>query len=233
MAHLFSMVKELVRPFVPVMVKRHHEMKYWETKKKTEGELGNDHYEQFYTSHFGFESSFYKDKVIMDIGCGPRGSLEWAEMASRRIGLDPLADKYLELGADKHQMEYISSPSENIPLPDSACDAVFSFNSFDHVDNLHDTADELKRVTRPGGFFLLLVEVNHPPTVCEPHGLTPRMILDLLEPEFKPEEVKVFASTVEHDIYASIKGGVLVEGSPESTSEIGFLSAKFVRQAIV
>ena len=33
--------------------------------------------------------------MTTDIGCGPRGSLEWATMAAERVGLDPPVNKYL------------------------------------------------------------------------------------------------------------------------------------------
>lgn len=226
---MLNAIKDLIRPIVPVSVKEHYEMKYWVGKKRAEGELSNQHYEQFYTTHFGIKSSDYQDKVLLDIGCGPRGSLEWADMAARRIGLDPLVKRYLKLGASDHKMEYIDSPSEKIPLPDSSCDAVFSFNSIDHVENLDETAGEIKRVTKPGGLFLLLVEVNHPPTVCEPHGLTPKRVVDLFSPEFGVDQLDVFEAVIEHDMYASVLEGLTIE-APETTREIGFLSVKFVLQ---
>jgi len=56
--------------------------------------------------------------VALDIGCGPRGSLEWADMTKERYGLDPLANEYLKLGADKHKMKYVASGAEKIPFED-------------------------------------------------------------------------------------------------------------------
>jgi ubiquinone/menaquinone biosynthesis C-methylase UbiE len=179
------------------------EVAYWNKIKRKEGKLSNQHYKYFYTTHFGLNAAYYHNKTILDIGCGPRGSLEWASMASRRFGLDPLAKEYLKLGADQHQMEYIDSPSENIPLKDAECDAVFSFNSLDHVDDVEQTLKEIKRITRPGGIFLLLVEVNHPPTACEPHQLTPRMLIESLKTEFICESVQAYSPTDPlPDIYA-------------------------------
>lgn len=219
--HLF------VGSLLPVRWKEFNELHYWKKKKRQEGNLANDHYEFFYTAHFGIDASFYEGKVILDIGCGPRGSLEWASMTSRRIGLDPLAREYLQLSANEHQMEYIDSPSENIPLKDEECDAVFSFNSLDHVEDINKTLKEIKRVTKPGGIFLLLVEVNHPPTACEPHEFTPGKLLDLLMPEFECENLQVY-KPVTSGMYQSIRANQKIE-SPKDTSEIGYLSAKFRR----
>lgn len=172
----------VIKRLFPIRWKEWNELKYWERVRNSEGVLSNDHYRHFYTAHFGLDASHYDGKVILDIGCGPRGSLEWADAARRRIGLDPLAREYLELGARHHKMEYMDAPSEEIPLKDGECDAVFSFNSLDHVGHVGRTIREIKRVTRPGGIFLLLVEVNHPPTDCEPHELTPGTIINLLAP---------------------------------------------------
>jgi len=207
--------------------KEFHELSYWKRIKKVEGSLSNKHYKRFYTTHFGLEESFYEGKVLLDIGCGPRGSLEWASMASRRIGIDPLANQYLQLGADRHQMEYINSPAEKIPLKDGECDVVFSFNSLDHVENIEQTLEEIKRVTRSGGLFLVLVEVNHPPTDTEPHELTPRKLLDGLGSAFTCEGLQLYKPT-QPGMYGSIADNQVIPNA-ESSSERGFLSGRFLR----
>ena len=220
-------ISVISKKIYPERWKRHDELAYWTYKKKSEGVLSCEHYKYFYTSQFGLDESSYINKVILDIGCGPRGSLEWASMALRRIGLDPLADEYLRLGANLHSMEYITAHSEKIPLRSGECDVVCSFNSLDHVESIGRTIQEIKRVTRAGGYFLLLVEVNHPPTTCEPHQLTPQRIIESLKPEFSLETCQVFKPTV-WGMYQSIAAGEMLP-QPESTKEIGYLSARFVR----
>jgi SAM-dependent methyltransferase len=148
------------------------ELRYWTERQATEGVLENSYYAEFYTRSFDLDPLFYAGKRILDIGCGPRGSLEWADMAAERVGLDPLAEKYLELGADAHQMTYVASGSESIPFPDDHFDVVCSFNSLDHVADLDQTVREITRVICPGGLFLLLTDVNHDPTLCEPISLS-------------------------------------------------------------
>lgn len=114
------------------------EFNYWKNVAEQEqnGSFYNNHYEQFYTELFDLDKTFYNDKIVLDIGCGPRGSLEWADMTKERIGLDPLADKYENLREGNHKMDYVSSCAENIPFNDNYFDVVCSFNSLDHVDNL-------------------------------------------------------------------------------------------------
>lgn len=211
----------------PVRWKEYNALRYWKKRKKAEGGLSNQHYKYFYTTQFVLDESYYKNKILLDIGCGPRGSLEWAYMAHRRIGLDPLANEYLRIGANQHKMEYIASSAENIPLKDAECDAVFSFNSLDHVFDVGETLKEIKRITRPGGLFLLLVEVNHPSTSTEPHTLTPEKIVTSLKPEFACETLQVY-KPVAQGMYASILANEKIP-NPEVTTEIGYMSARFVR----
>ncbi len=150
----------------------------------------NDHFYYFYTEEFGFDLSCFKDKRLLDIGCGPSGSLEWAVTAKERIGIDPLAKEYLWLGAWKHKMKYLAVGSEEIPFNDKHFDFIFSFNALDHVDNLAASCKEISRVLKPGGYFLLITDCNHPPTITEPTFLPPNLAevyfpdLDVIDQEY-------------------------------------------------
>lgn len=149
-------------------IKEISELRYWKYRKKNEKTLSNSHYKYFYTSHFGLDEEFYFNKKILDIGCGPRGSLEWADMTEERVGLDPLANEYLKLGADQQKMKYVSAYSENIPFADGYFDVVCSFNSIDHVEDLKKTCEEIKRVIKKGGLLLILTDIHEKPTINEP-----------------------------------------------------------------
>ena len=150
--------------------KAHHELRFWRERLAAEGgTLGHGHYEHFFTTWFGLDRGFYAGKRVLDVGCGPRGSLEWADMAARRVGLDPLADAYRrELGADRHAMEYLATGAEAIPEPDDSFDVVTSFNSLDHVDDVERACAEILRALAPGGTLLLATDVGHEPTPMEP-----------------------------------------------------------------
>ncbi|GAG00857.1 unnamed protein product, partial [marine sediment metagenome] len=128
-------------------------------------------------------------KKILDIGCGPCGSLEWADRVSVRVGLDILADSYRKLASDTYKMQYVAALSEQVPFPDEYFDVISSFNSLDHVDNLEQTVNEIIRVIAPGGLFLLLTEVNHAPTVCEPQQFS-WDVTKLFSPRLKALEEK-------------------------------------------
>src|SRR5688572_25384047 len=124
MAHLIrSATNFALRTLLPEKFKERHEFDYWSKKHRQESGLGHRHYERFYTTFFGIEREFYTGKRIVDIGCGPRGSLEWADMAAERVGLDSLANEYKKLGTDRHKMTYVDAGAESIPFPDAHFDA--------------------------------------------------------------------------------------------------------------
>ena len=154
--------------------KHGHELKFWAGRVKKEKTLkqisGGAPYERFYIKDFNLSYEDYQDKSILDIGCGPRGSLEWADMAALRIGLDPLVNDYFKLGGGTlyHKMHYVRGYSEDMPFPDEMFDFVFSINSLDHVDDLDETISEMKRVLKVGGICGIIVDTNHKPTPTEP-----------------------------------------------------------------
>jgi SAM-dependent methyltransferase len=161
----------LVRLNLDRRAKYLYESLYWRRRKADERVLGNDWYEAVFTTLVGLDREAYAGKRVLDIGCGPRGSLEWATHAARRVGLDPLVPVYRRLGIDQHAMEYVAAPAEAQPFPDASFDIITSINSLDHVDDLEATIEEIDRILAPGGLLLIVVEVGHAPTIAEPHRL--------------------------------------------------------------
>jgi ubiquinone/menaquinone biosynthesis C-methylase UbiE len=151
--------------------KRRAELAYWKNQYTGEGGLRGDHYERFFTTFFGLSRDDYAGRRVLDIGCGPRGSLEWASDAAERVGLDPLADDYRRLVGEDHRMRYVAGTAEAIPFADAHFDFLAAFNSLDHVDDLDRAVAEIGRVAGPGALFLLVTEVGHEPTFTEPQSL--------------------------------------------------------------
>lgn len=203
--------------------KEWYALAFWKRKKAVEGRLRNSYFKEFYTKHFEIEDTFYSGKRILDIGCGPRGSLEWADMALERIGLDPLAKQYLKLGADKHKTKYVAAYSESIPFDDDYFDVISSFNSLDHVADIQITISEIKRVLKPGGVFLLLTELNHAPKIKEPQDFSWDIVHAFL-PEFEILNKNHYEKV--KGIYESIHYGIPFNHSDRS-KRTGILSAKF------
>lgn len=216
-----------LRTFMPEKFKERHELSFWRKKfQEEDGQLRNSWYESWYTNFFGLEREFYRDRRIVDIGCGPRGSLEWADMVAERVGLDSLAAEYREFGTDRHKMRYADAGAESIPFPDAYFDVASSFNSLDHVQNLDRAVAEIKRIVKPGGLFLLITEVNHEPTPTEPQSFS-FDVVDRFAPEFASISVRKFE--MYKTVYKSAK-----EGRPYDESDgrrrDAVLCAKFERR---
>lgn len=221
------------KPLQPLMqivgidTKRLYEITYWRMQRRNEGELKNEWYESIFTTWFDISRSFYDNKRILDIGCGPRGSLEWATMAAERVGLDPLVEDYRSLGLDRHAAAYVCAPVEKIPFDDAHFDVVTSINSLDHVDDIDAATREIIRVLKPEGTFLLVVEIHPEPTIAEPHTLS----WDFLK-RFQPA-MRVI--TEEH--FEEVEGQhALIERRPfdhaDPRRRAGWLQAKLLRAPV-
>jgi SAM-dependent methyltransferase len=185
-------------------VKEAVELAFWrKTRRVSAGGLYNRHFERYFTVPFDLERSFFDGKRMLDVGCGPAGSLEWAEGALERVGADPLADRYRTLDTEAHAMTYVTAASEDLPFEDGCFDVVSMLNALDHVDDPQAAIRELERVTAPGGDILLVVEVDHPPTLTEPHRLREADILSWFRAS-TPVCRKLFAMNEQHSIYGSI-----------------------------
>lgn len=173
------------------LLKEAAEYYYWRRRRRIEGELSGAHYRPMFTDVFGLDLPHYEGKRVLDVGCGPRGSLEWADTAAERVGLDPLAGSYRRLGTDRHAMSYVKAEAEAMPFPDGHFDVVSAFNALDHVEDLARAEAEIARVCRPGGLFLLLVEIDHGPTWTEPQTMSSDVV-ERLAPAFEAERVRRF-----------------------------------------
>lgn len=183
------------------------ELAFWQLRAAAEGELGNGHYERLFTLMFGLPREHFAGKRLLDIGCGPRGSLEWADDALERVGLDPLVDRYRGLGIGRHAMTYVAAPAEQIPFADGHFDIVSSLNSLDHVDDLDASRAEIARVLRPGGDLLLEVEIGHAATATEPHDLWFDLLEDLA-PTFEVLEQRAYELPPGHWVHAAWEDAV-------------------------
>jgi hypothetical protein len=72
------------------------ELNYWIERYNAENHVfANEHYKRLMLG-MAQESNdtFLNDKIVVDFGCGPRGSLVWTKVPKLRIGVDVLVDKY-------------------------------------------------------------------------------------------------------------------------------------------
>ena len=131
------------------------------------------------------------DKIVADFGCGPLGSLCWATSARLRIGIDVLAAEYARFDIRAHNMCYVSSTEDAIPLPPDYVDVLYTMNALDHVWRLEKMCDELIRILAPGGVLVGAFNLDEEPTNCEPQRLTEARLKDVLLNRLKTESYRV------------------------------------------
>lgn len=162
--------------------KKKAELDFWHGWLGTHGTGARSaYYRDFMMRMGGIEDlSFFEGLICLDIGCGPMGSLTWLRGAKAALGLDPLAEEYMQFDVDQHDMIYLKARAEDIPLPSGYVDVVFSMNSLDHVDNLATACLEIRRVLRPGGTFIGSLNLDEPPTPAEPWSLSEDLLATIL-----------------------------------------------------
>lgn len=175
--------KRLFYPIAKKLIGKYaFELDYWQEQYKKEKEnFSRPEYYRRLMLAMAQENDekFLQNKIIADFGCGPRGSLSWANNCSIKIGIDVLADRYADFFPNEilsHRMFYIRSTERIIPIPSNSIDIMFSLNAMDHVDDFKIICNEIIRVIKPGGEFIGSFNLNEPYTLCEPQTLTERII---------------------------------------------------------
>jgi SAM-dependent methyltransferase len=168
--------------------KYEHELGFWIDRHNAENKrFNNSNYKKIMLD-MSQESNdiFLTNKIVVDFGCGPRGSLVWTQVPKLRIGVDVLVDKYYDyFGNDMIDdgYLYVKSTEKYIPIPTEFVDVVFTLNSLDHTDNFEVMLNELFRILKAGGEFIGCFNMNEPATICEPQKLTFQMMEKLLFPK--------------------------------------------------
>jgi SAM-dependent methyltransferase len=182
----------LARLYPNLGVKEGSELQFWQEWFELHGrEPETEYYRKFMLAMGGLDDpEFFRGKICIDIGCGPKGSLTWLDgIARTAIGVDPLAEQYMQFGIAEHAMVYVASGAESLPFPSKYADVVFSMNSLDHVGDVVRCCREIRRVLRPGGYFIGSLNLDEPPTLTEPWTLTEDFLEHHLfqgwEPEFR------------------------------------------------
>jgi SAM-dependent methyltransferase len=100
--------------------------------------------------------------VVLDLGCGEGQLARELESARgcRVVGVDPAMAQVAEARRRGGGPAYLQGVAGSLPLGDASVDQVVACLVVEHVAALDDVLDEVRRVLRPGGRFLLLL--NHP-----------------------------------------------------------------------
>ncbi len=162
------------------------------------------HQEPKYLQDLRISKSAFKGLKLLDVGAGPFPSARVFQ-GVKLYCLDQLYAEYLRAGYPIHYYDgvnFINASSEDIPVDDRFFDAVISLNAIDHVDDLHATAKEIRRVLKPNGKFAMHVHY-HKATPTEPLEINDKIFLEefgwVKGLEIKHKSKKKTGSTAEAD----------------------------------
>jgi ubiquinone/menaquinone biosynthesis C-methylase UbiE len=123
---------------------------------------------------------------VLDVGCGISTVLHWID--GERYGIDPLAEEYMKIYSYPEGIRIAKASGEEIPFPNEYFDVVFCSNALDHFSKPERAIDEIHRVLKAGGYFVLAVEFfegKKPRDFAHPHTFTKEYAYSLLETKFR------------------------------------------------
>jgi len=128
---------------------------------------------------------------VLDIGCGNGALLNaLSDRIESGTGVDESArilDRARKRNADKRNLEFVKIDGPALPFGDASFDVVISLMSFRYLD-WDPLLHEIKRVTRPGGRFLIVDMVTVPVRTSE----YPRLLKDKLRTVLAQKQNAVF-----------------------------------------
>jgi SAM-dependent methyltransferase len=153
-----------------------------------------------YLERLKVERDFFKNKRVLEVGCGPMAPILQFDDCERH-GVDPLLNVYMAAGWPlfAYDARFVNTGAELLPYPDGYFDAVMSVNALDHVDDFEQVASEMTRVLKPGGGVYFEVEY-HTPTVTEPLRLSDNRVRNA----FPGCELQLVASRSGHEVFEAL-----------------------------
>lgn len=134
---------------------------------------------------------FKKNTTVLDVGCGISSVLHFVD--GDKYGIDPLGDEYNKIYSYPNDCNIKKGFSEDIQHPDNFFDVVFCTNALDHVTDPVKSIDEIHRVLKPDGFFILAVEIFNKAIKrdnAHPHSFTKEYTHNLIKNKFEVVKTK-------------------------------------------
>ncbi len=108
---------------------------------------------------YEFARAYVADKRVADVACGVGyGSHYLSDLCCQIIGVDIDGDA-LTYAAQRYSgpnnLAFIRADAEILGLRTAQFDVVCSFETIEHVEDVHRYLSEIKRVLSPGGYFIV------------------------------------------------------------------------------
>lgn len=121
------------------------------------GACGEIWYEHWHRYHFA--AKYVAGRRVLDVACGAGyGSALLARRARHVVGADISAetiDHARAAYASTPNLEFHRADCAALPFPDATFDAVVSFETIEHIEEQAKFLDEVRRVLRSDGIFVL------------------------------------------------------------------------------
>lgn len=110
-------------------------------------------------ARYDFAKNFVKEKTVLDIACGEGyGSALLKQGGAKEVYGADLDQETIRRAAAKYPgVKFVVADATKTPFENNFFDAVFSFETWHHLDKYEDFIPEMRRVLKPGGLLLLSV----------------------------------------------------------------------------
>ena len=117
------------------------------------GNIQNEHYHRYL-----FALRLCEGRDVLDVASGEGyGAALLAQVARSVVGVDvdDPAVSFANRNYERDNLSFRNGSALAIPLDDACVDVVVSFETIEHISNHDAFLDEVKRVLRPGGIFVV------------------------------------------------------------------------------
>ena len=119
-------------------------------------------------------AALQEDSQILELGCGPTCFSQFIKHGKKTF-LDPLLDNFRRAWPGSLPTgTFIAGTAENIQAPDATYDCILCLRTLSHVQNPELVLNEVERLLKPQGFFIISVEL-WPGAFARLHYLTARL----------------------------------------------------------
>jgi ubiquinone/menaquinone biosynthesis C-methylase UbiE len=103
----------------------------------------------------GFDMRDFDNKVVIEVGCGPYGFIEWLNNTRMNIGTDPLIKFFYQKYGLNPKNAYVKGVAEYLPFRSECADFIFCHNMLDHTSDPIKVLKEMNRILNSKGFLIL------------------------------------------------------------------------------